>query len=130
MRSQTLLAFACTVTSLAASQSAAPKPSYDFALTRQQKIELAESAAPKEVSGKATVYSLEQKGYIKVRDGSNGFTCIVNRQTPLNSEPTCFDAEGSATTLQVRLFVEEERARGRSEEQIDVALTEGYNSGK
>ena len=106
------------------------KPAYDFSLPRKARIELAESAAPLEISGKATVYLLERTGYVKVRDGSNGFACLVDRQTPWNSEPTCFDAEGTATTLPTRLFVEEERGQGKSEEEIKLGLDQGYKSGR
>jgi len=106
------------------------KPAYDFSLSREDKIKLAESAAPPEVAGNATVYILEHTGYVKVRDGSNGFSCIVDRQTPMNSEPSCFDAEGSATTLPTRLFVEEERAKGKSEDQVKTELDGGYKSGR
>lgn len=35
-----------------------------------------------------------------VRDSQNSFTCIVNRDHPLNLKPTCYDAEGTATILQ------------------------------
>jgi len=98
-------------------QTPMPKPAYDFSLPREARIQLAESAAPPEISGKATVYVLERTGYEKVREGSNGFSCFVDRQTPWNSEPTCFDAEGSATTLVTRIFAEEERAKGKSEDE-------------
>lgn len=111
-------------------QSEKPKPAYDFSLSREEKIKLAESAAPAEISSKSTVYVLEHSGYIKVREGSNGFSCFVDRQTPYNSEPTCFDAEGSATTLPTRLFAEEERAKGRSEDEIKVAIDDGYKKGR
>lgn len=111
-------------------QDASLKPAYDFSVPREEKIRLAESAAPQEVSSKATVYVLERTGYVKVRDGSNGFSCIVDRQSPYNLEPTCFDAEGTASTLPTRLFVEEQRAKGKTEEQIKTALDEGYKSGK
>ncbi len=120
-------------TEIAPTQTApteALKPSYDFSLPKEERIKLAESAAPPEVSGSATVYLLERTGYVKVRDGSNGFSCIVDRQSPYNLEPTCFDAEGTATTLPTRLFVEEERGKGKSEEQIKSELDEGYRSGK
>jgi hypothetical protein len=90
-----------------------PKPAYDFSLPREERVKLAESAAPPEVSGKASLYLLERTGYLEVRDGSNGFSCFVDRQTPLNQEPTCFDAEGSSTTLLTRIFVEEQRAAGK-----------------
>lgn len=111
-------------------QAEKPKAAYDFSLPREERIKLAESAAPPEISGKATVYVLERTGYVKVRDGSNGFSCFVDRQTPLNLEPTCFDAEGSATTLLSRFFAEEQRAAGKSEEEITAAIEAGYKSGK
>ena len=111
-------------------QTNAPKPAYDFSLPREERIKLAESAAPPEISGKATVYLLERTGYVKVREGTNGFSCIVDRQNPVNLEPTCFDAEGSVTTLPTRIYVEEQRAKGRSEEQINADLEEGYKTGK
>ncbi|HKD83532.1 MAG TPA: hypothetical protein VKB58_02200 [Terriglobales bacterium] len=111
-------------------QSEMPKPAYAFSLPREERLALAESAAPPEISDKATVYLLERSGYVKVRDGSNGFSCIVDRQTPWNCEPTCFDAEGTATTLPTRLFVEEQRAKGKTEEQIKADLDAGYKNGK
>jgi hypothetical protein len=114
----------------ALAQTEMPKPAYDFSLPKEEKIKLAESAAPAEISGKATVYVLEHTGYVKVRAGTNGFTCFVDRQNPLNLEPTCFDAEGSATTLLSRLFAEEQRAQGKSEEQIKSEIEAGYKSGK
>lgn len=111
-------------------KAAMPKPAYDFSLPREDRIKLAEGAAPPEVSGKATVFLLERSGYVKVREGTNGFSCFVDRQTPWNSEPTCFDAEGTATTLPTRLLTEAERAKGKSEEQIKTELDEGYKSGR
>ena len=114
----------------AGQQGEMPKAAYDFALPREERIKLAESAAPAEISGHATVYVLEPSGYVKVREGTNGFSCLVDRQTPVNLEPACFDAEGSATTLPTRLFVEEQRGKGKSEEQIKADLDAGYKTGK
>jgi hypothetical protein len=119
-----------SIHSAAFAQAEKPKATYDFSLPREEKIKLAESAAPPEISGKATVYILERSGYVKVRDGSNGFSCFVDRQDPLNLEPTCFDAEGSATTLQSRFLAEELRAKGKSEDEVTAAIAEGYKSGK
>jgi hypothetical protein len=111
-------------------QTDAPKPAYDFSLPREEKIKLAESAAPPEISSHATVYLLERSGYVRVREGTNGFSCFVDRQSPLNLEPTCFDAEGSSTTLPTRLYVEEQRGKGKSEEQIKAEVEDGYKTGK
>lgn len=109
-------------------QMTPPKPAYDMSLPRAEKITLAKSAAPPEISDKATVYALDSTGYVKVQDGTNGFSCFVDRQTPLNQEPTCFDAEGSATTLPTRLFAEEQRAKGRTEDQIKADIEAGYKA--
>ena len=44
-----------SVQSAAFAQAEKPKATYDFSLPREEKIKLAESAAPPEISGKATV---------------------------------------------------------------------------
>lgn len=90
---------------------------------------LALSAGPP-VSDNAAVYVLGPKGYRKTREGTNGFSCLVTRQHVDTLEPECFDAEGSRTTLKARLFVEELRAQGKTEAQIDSAVQEGYKSGR
>ena len=46
---------------------------------RERQIALALSAAPTEVSSKAAVYVLGPKGYEKVREGTNGFSCLIER---------------------------------------------------
>src|SRR4051812_13719062 len=47
-----------------------PPIQLDARMPRQQQIELAESAAPKSVSTKATIYVLSKNGYEKARAGS------------------------------------------------------------
>jgi hypothetical protein len=54
MRTTILLIFLAASTLVSLSQNDAPKPAYDFSLTREDKVKLAESAAPPEVSVKAT----------------------------------------------------------------------------
>lgn len=130
MRMLVLAGFLLGTNSIAFGQTERPNPAYDYSLPREERIKLAESAAPPEISSKATVYVLERTGYVKVREGTNGFSCFVDRQTPLNSEPTCFDAEGSATTLPTRLFAEEQRAQAKTEEQVNAAIEASYKSGK
>src|SRR5215472_17079153 len=109
------------LSSIAAIQATAqelPKV-YDASVPRGQQITLAESAAPAEVSRKATVYVLGPKGYEKAREGTNGFSCFfcrhVIKPTETTIEPTCFDAEGSRTLLLVYLHGEELRTGGKSE---------------
>ena len=93
-------------------------------------IAIAESAAPPAVAADATVYIISAKGYRKVREGRNGFTCLISRQYRNTLEPECFDAEGTATVLPARLFVEGRRADGAADVEIERELEEGYRSGR
>jgi hypothetical protein len=119
--------FAGTVVSLAAAQAATPRCSAET--PRERQLELVRSAAPADVSGNATLYILDKKGYEAVQKGSNGFSCIVDRELVDTQEPECFDAEGSATTLLARMRVEELRAQGIPEEQINAEIEQGYKAG-
>ena len=92
-------------------------------------IALAESAGPP-VGAEAAIFVLGANGYTKARDGRNGFTCLVSRQRRDTLEPECFDAEGTATVVPVRMFVEEQRAAGTAENRIDELVEEGYASGR
>jgi hypothetical protein len=107
---------------------------YDASVSRERQIALAESAAPAEVSSKATVYILGPKGFEKAREGTNGFTCFVGRHfvkpTETTVEPTCFDAEGSRTTWIVRMREEKLRSSGRSEAEIKADIANGYKEGR
>ena len=107
---------------------------YDASMPREQQIALAESAAPAEVSSKATVYVLGTKGYEKAREGTNGFSCFVSRHfvkpTETTIEPQCFDAEGSRTLLLVYVHGEELRTNGKSETEIKADVASGYKEGR
>jgi hypothetical protein len=107
---------------------------YDASMPREQQIVLAESAAPAEVSSKATVYVLDSKGYEKAREGTNGFSCIVTRHfvkpTETTIEPQCFDAEGSRTLLLAYMHAEELRTNGKSEAEIKADMADGYKKGR
>src|SRR5262252_9446495 len=107
---------------------------YNASMPRDQQITLAESAAPAEVSSKATVYVLGPKGYEKAREGTNGFSCFVSRHfvkpAETTIEPQCFDAEGSRTLLPVYLHGEELRTKGKSEAEIKADAASGYREGR
>ena len=107
---------------------------YDASMPRDKQIALAESAAPAEVSSKATIYVLGPKGYEKAREGTNGFSCFVSRHfvkpTETTIEPQCFDAEGSRTLLPVYLHGEELRTDGKSEAEIKSDIASGYKEGR
>ena len=107
---------------------------YDASMPREQQIALADSAAPAQVSSKATVYVLGPKGYEKAREGTNGFSCVVTRHfvkpTETTIEPQCFDAEGSRTLLPAYLHGEELRTNGKSEAEIKADVASGYKEGR
>ena len=107
--------------------SAQPLPEL---LPREKEIALALSAAPEHLRNDAGVYVLERNGFVKVRSSTNGFTCIVNRDHPLNQKPVCFDAEGTATILPKILRVGELLMRGKPMSEIDVEIAEGFRTGK
>ena len=103
-------------------------------MPRERQIELALSAAPTEVSSKASVYILGPKGYEKVHEGTNGFSCLIERSfkgtTQTSSAPACFDAEGSRSIMVAYLRREELRAEGKSEEEVKEDIVQGYKDGR
>ena len=99
-------------------------------LPREKEIELALSAAPEHLRKAAGVYVLERNGFVKVRESTNGFTCIVNRDHPLSLKPVCFDAEGTATILPKILRVGELLMQGKPMSKIDNEIEEGFHTGK
>src|SRR5215213_2560782 len=115
---------------LALAQPLTAIKSVDPSTPEAVQVALAESAAPPPVAHAAAVFVLGPKGYKKVRDGSNGFTCLISRQRRDTLEPECFDAEGTATVVPVRMFVEAQRAAGVDDATIDRQVEEGYRSGR
>lgn len=99
-------------------------------LSQEREFTMALSAAPEHLRARASVYVLQKDGFVLARRGSNGFTCIVNRDHPLNRKPTCYDAEGAATILPKVLRVGELLMKGVALEQIQSEIAEGFRSGK
>ena len=98
-------------------------------LKRDREIALAESAGPAEVARHAAIYVLGKTGYVKARDGENGFTCLVVRDTPLDIAPVCHDPEGTRTVVPRLLAEAKLRAEGKTEDEILRAIHEGIASG-
>ena len=101
----------------------------DAATPAAIQIALAESAGPPVAAG-AAIYVLGPKGYTRVREGTNGFTCLVSRERPDTLEPECFDATGTASVVPVRLFIEEQRAAGAGEDRIKTMVAARYRQGR
>ncbi|HXM34572.1 MAG TPA: hypothetical protein VN920_05260 [Pyrinomonadaceae bacterium] len=103
-------------------------------LPRQQEIELATSAAPEHLRKEATVYVFGKGGYEKARSGTNGFTCLVNRDGAQSGDqtlrPTCWDLEGSNTIVPVMLRVGELLAQGKTAVEIKRDIDSGFSDGR
>ena len=100
-------------------------------LSRVREIALARSAAPPEVSDRATVLTLVRgEGFVVAERGTNGVTCLVDRSWPNAVEPHCFDPEGSRTILPVHSRQMELREQGLSKEAIQADIAEGYRTGR
>lgn len=99
-------------------------------LPRDAEMRMALAAAPAHLKAGAAVYVLERDGFVLARPGTNGFSCIVNRDHPLNRKPTCYDAEGTATILPKVMRVGELLMKGTPMPQIAEEIREGFRTGK
>lgn len=113
----------------AQSQSAQTMPQTPPLMDREKEIALALSACPRSIAKKATVYVLEKTGYVKVRDGQNGFTAIVQHALPISQDPQCMDAEGTRTFLPRYLKVAELRAQDKSPDEIKRFVADAFAKG-
>jgi len=77
----------------------------------------------------AAVLVLESGGYVKVRSGTNPFTCIVSRRGG-NFYPVCFDEEGTRTILLAFADDAVFRMKGSTEQEIEQKLAEGFGDGR
>ena len=102
-----------------AQESAAARPGKRGLLERNWEITLARSAAPPEVTARATILVLGDTGYVSAVAGSSGVTCLVSRSQPQSIEPQCFDVEGSRTILQMDLRRAALGQQGKSREEIE-----------
>jgi len=92
-------------------------------------IQLALSGAPKYLREDATVLVLQSKGYVKVKEGKNAFTCYVTRRNG-DIFPICWDQEGARSLMPVDLDDAVWRLAGMSNAEIDAKIAEGYREGK
>jgi hypothetical protein len=100
-------------------------------LVPEQEIELALSAAPPAVAQGAAVWVLRADGFAKVREGTNGFNCLVQRANDVDIlAPTCFDPEASRTIMAVQLYQGALWAQGKSGSDVNEAVAAGFRSGK
>jgi hypothetical protein len=108
--------------------SMAPLAQYLMA-DRNAEIALARSAAPKAISGKATILVLRPHGYITAVKGSNGFVCLVDRSwtaqfdfpefwNPRLRGPMCLNPQAVRSVLPITFKRTELALAGKSRSQI------------
>jgi hypothetical protein len=101
---------------------------------RNAEIALALSGAPPHLRDGAAVYAYGEKGYERVRAGSNGITCLLNRDAfyygARQFKPTCWDSVGASTYVPVMLKVGELIAKGQSVEIIRSTIDAGFAQGQ
>jgi hypothetical protein len=121
MNTHTLVAISTFVATPALGAQKAPDLTPYLIADRAAEVALARTAAPSDISGKATVLVLTPKGYVEAARGTNGFKCIVMRSfaaapddpqfwNPHLSAPHCFNPPAARTVLPAVLA------------QIDMAL--------
>lgn len=104
-------------------------PLDEYLMAPATEIALARSAAPAAISDKATILTLKPQGYETVVNGSNGFTCLVERSwmVPFNRDdfwspklraPTCYNAAASKSALVYTLRRTKLALAGRTREQM------------
>ncbi len=113
-----------------ATQLTAQTPDRPEVLPAAEEMRIALSAAPDHLRDGAGYWALEEDGYVLARETENGFTCIINRDHPLNRKPTCYDAEGTRTILPKVVFVGNLLMQGTSVADVRAQVQEGFASGR
>jgi len=101
---------------------------------RDIETSLALTGAPEHLREAASVYVFGAKGFTKVREGSNGFTCLLNRDAFFYGmdvfKPTCWDREGLTSYVPVMLRVGEMLAAGNTADEIRADIQAGFREGR
>jgi len=119
MRRHAVLLFLVATTSASAQSGASRYPFKPVPLPDSSEIALAVSAAPSEVTDKATVYAVRDGNVLTLREGSNGVACLVARDLHEGGlYPICFNAEGVRTVMQRELMQVRLRSLGATEDSV------------
>lgn len=100
---------------------------------RNAEIALARSAAPKSISGDATILVLGPHGYVTAVEGKNGFVCLVDRSwtaqfdfpefwNPRLRGPMCLNPQAARSILPITFKRTELALAGKSRGQIMAGM--------
>ncbi len=134
MKIKTLARAALLPLTAQAADMADTRKTLNVTFQRDVEIALALSGGPAHLRDGAAVYVYGAKGYEKAKDGTNGFTCLVNRDGFFygveNFKPTCWDAEGQSSYVPAMLRVGELLAAGKSTNEIRSDIDGGFKDGR
>lgn len=132
--------------STASAQSSKYPPLQQYMMSRDAETALARSAAPANISGRATIKVLSTTGYQVVREGDSGFVCLVLRgwaaptytPTPVRDlvydaalrAPICFDREAARTVLPYYELRSKLGMEGKNPDQIADAVQARLREGR
>ena len=121
-------------------------PLSQYMMPRDAEVALAKSAAPANISDRATIKVLTTSGYQVVREGDNGFACIVMRgwsaptYTPaqfLNlvydttvRAPICFNPAASRSVMPYYELRQKLGMEGKTPDQIAEGVQAAYAKGE
>jgi hypothetical protein len=130
----------------AGTQSSKYPPLTEYLMPRDAEVALARSAAPSNISSRATTKVLTTTGYQVVREGDNGFVCMVMRgwtaptytPAPLRDlvfdptvrAPICFNPEASRTVMPYYELRSKLAMEGRMPDQIAEGIEAAYARGE
>src|SRR5262249_40550225 len=120
-------------------------PISEYMMSPDAEIALAKSAAPANISNRATIKVLTPSGYHVTREGDNGFVCMVMRgwsaptYTPAQFRdlvydpkvlaPICFNPEASKTVMPYYELRSKLGIEGKTPDQIAEGLQAAYVKG-
>jgi len=121
-------------TAALAAQQPDARPAQAAVFSASLEKELALSGAPEHLRAGATVYVYGAKGFAQMQAGTNGFTCLLNRDgffyNSTAFKPTCWDAEGATSYVPVMLRVGELLAAGKTLNEIRSDINAGFKDGR
>ena len=112
-----------------------------YLMDEQEEVRLAATAGPEGITRGASYHVLRPQGFVKVKDGTNGFHCFVERSwtgpAPDNSlnfnprvrAPHCINPEGARTTMQEIFLISRLALAGKTPEDIRDAVDRAYSDG-
>ncbi|HLK03304.1 MAG TPA: hypothetical protein VKT53_02605 [Candidatus Acidoferrum sp.] len=120
-------------------------PVSEYLMPQDAEIALAKSAAPDNISGKATIKVLTASGFQVVHEGDNGFVCLVMRGfgaptfTPADLRnlvydsklraPICFDPQAAQTVVPYYELRHKLGLQGKTPDEIAKAVSDAYSTG-